>query len=140
MTILNKNTLPKLIRYGLVGVSTWLIDLGLFVLLKNPLNIIAANTIGIIAGIVFGFYTHKYWTFKNKGAQRSQFVKFASLAIANIVLGNLLISLFVYYLILDSVLSKILVIIILSVESFLIINSIIFNNPRQETTEKIPSE
>ena len=130
---LSKN-LQRLLRYLIVGILTWVIDLGLFILLKKILAVILANTIAITAQIIFGFFAHKYWTFRSHQEIGSQLIKFVSLSLVNIALSDLLMYGLIYQLNLEDITSKVITILLISIESFLITNFFIFTS--QNAAEK----
>lgn len=130
---LSKNW-QRLLRYLIVGILTWVIDLGLFILFKKILAVILANTIAITAQIIFGFFAHKYWTFRSHQQIGKQLIKFVSLSLINIALSDLLMYGLIYQLNLGDITSKIITILLISAESFLITNFFIFTN--QNAVEK----
>ena len=83
-------------KYVFVGISTWLLDNGLFSLLKlifgnkalpffelTTIHIFTA--IGMLAGFWFSFLMNKNWTFKSDGKMTRQLIRCILLLIFNTV-------------------------------------------------------
>ncbi len=83
-------------RFAIVGVINTLIDFALFTLLffAVELPILAANSIGYIAGTTNGFILNKYWTFtesRHHGQVSRQFPLFFVLYLIGLGISNLVV-------------------------------------------------
>lgn len=69
----------SLVRYILVGGTTFVLDLGLLVLLHGvwDVNLVVATTIAYWAAITFNFTTNRFWAFqKRENAQLAKHLTF----------------------------------------------------------------
>lgn len=92
----------KFLRYVLIGGSAALLDFSVFFLLFKLLSwslpwastsiILVANTVGILAGFVWGFFLQKIWAFQAKGRAEIQFFYTLLLLIFNILLTSVAIA------------------------------------------------
>ena len=65
------------IRFVLVGGTNTAIDLGILFILKSiGLNAIFSNYISTSIALIFSFFANKKFTFKDKSADKTQFIKF----------------------------------------------------------------
>lgn len=97
----------QFIAFFIVGVSAFVVDLAtLFLqinilnfnpninLISSPqltINLYIANIFAVIAGLTFGFFLNKHWTFKEKeGNTGKQLGKYYLVSIINLVINNLI--------------------------------------------------
>jgi putative flippase GtrA len=88
----------KIFRYLLAGSSLTVLVIALFWFLSSPLDInyVVANIIATTTGIIIGFFVHTHYTHMDKKGtheghgNRTQFVKFVGLSLANIGLSAVL--------------------------------------------------
>jgi putative flippase GtrA len=79
--------IERLVKFGIVGSISFVIDFGLtyFGKEKLKLNKFIANTIGFIFSVGVNFMLNKYWTFQsmdtNFGVQFAKFITIASFAL-----------------------------------------------------------
>lgn len=88
------------IRYLLIGLSSVVIDFGLFNLLKDFLSVQAlySNLISSFVTIFFNFTLSNYWTFKSGNKKKiRKLVKFVSVTAFNYIVSNVLMYLFIEY-------------------------------------------
>lgn len=90
-------------RYVIIGITTWLLDNGLFSLLKlifgdvslffglTTIHIFTA--VGMIAGFFYGFFMNKKWTFKSDGKTSRQFFRCVLLLVFNTVITAVIVDL-----------------------------------------------
>ncbi|MFA7662929.1 MAG: GtrA family protein, partial [Patescibacteria group bacterium] len=89
----NRQNLICFIKYGLVGTSGAVIDLGLLYLLVEFLNFnpVVAGSISFILAVVNNFYWNKIWTFENTSKDYGkQFGKFLLVSLAGLGLTAIL--------------------------------------------------
>ncbi|RMF05496.1 MAG: GtrA family protein [Chloroflexi bacterium] len=92
----NEREAKRIIKYGLVGVSGTIIELGLLNLFifglgwSSDWQKIAANVIAVSLAIVNNFVWNRLWTFPEarSGSRVRQFVKFVSVAGVGILLNS----------------------------------------------------
>lgn len=97
-----KSHLPKLLKFGVIGVSAAVLDFGIFALLLRTLApsqiafannlefspVTIANTAGILTGFFWSFFLQKYWAFKAAGKAWAQFIATAFLLGFNILITS----------------------------------------------------
>ncbi|MFH1286650.1 MAG: GtrA family protein [Candidatus Magasanikbacteria bacterium] len=83
-------------KYSIVGVSGFVIDLGLLILVKETflLNPTLAVVLTQIVVLVYNFVLNKFWTFRNKDIPHKQLIRYAVLASFNYLLGVLVMYIF----------------------------------------------
>lgn len=91
-------TLRRFLRFGVVGVSSTAIDLGLFYLLVTELGwqtrplLVAAKSISFALGVTNGFIWNRLWTFQaTEGHAPTQYVKFVLVNLVGLALDNLVV-------------------------------------------------
>lgn len=87
----------QLIKFGMVGAVTVLIDLGIYnLLIRQGLNLYWSRTISIIVAVTMGYFWHRHWTFRSRNPQmHREFIKFCIISITGLGL-NLLIMRILY--------------------------------------------
>lgn len=82
----------QVVRFGMVGVLNTLVDFGLFNVLYHfvGLPLLAANSLGVAAGIANSFIWNKHWTFSAGGRSRlrHEVITFALISIIGLLLNN----------------------------------------------------
>lgn len=81
------------IKYFIVGISSFLIQVGLLFLFTDIVNLdkVTANILAAFAAISFNFYTSNKWSFKNNNKNHSQKIfKFTAITIFNYCFDTLL--------------------------------------------------
>jgi putative flippase GtrA len=76
-----------ILKYVVVGGSTFLIDLGLLILLREVAHvaILLATTISYWASIAFNFFTNRAWTFQAQARLRRHALPYVLLLLTNYV-------------------------------------------------------
>lgn len=87
----------QIIKFGIVGAVTVIIDLGIYnLLIRQGLNIYWSRTISIIIAVTVGYFWHRLWTFRSKNPQmHREFMKFCIISATGLGL-NLLIMRILY--------------------------------------------
>lgn len=102
-----KRGLLSVLKYAATGVGAWIIDNGLFTLLKAIFGVydlfsvagLVLNTvvlftaISMIVGFVFSFLTNRKWTFRSDGRVVRQFICCVLLLLFNTVVTALVVNL-----------------------------------------------
>lgn len=91
--ISNVRVVKQMIKYGTVGVSNTLIDLGVLNLLVwLGMSAIPANSISFSLAALNSFYWNKFWTFNDReGSWKKQIIPFILVAIFCLGLSDVLI-------------------------------------------------
>lgn len=129
-----KNRLRKLkenqkIRYVVVGGSSFAVEFALFaVLTKAGANLFVANSLSFLAGLCMSFWLHKQWSFAgdHKLKTSHQFVSYATLAGANLLLTNLIIGLLVTIVHVPELGAKVLTMLVIVIWNFFFMSRLIF--------------
>lgn len=90
-------------RYVIIGITTWLLDNGLFSLLKLIFGDVSLffglttihlfTAVGMIVGFFYGFFMNKKWTFQSDGKTTKQFIRCVLLLIFNTVISAVIVDL-----------------------------------------------
>jgi putative flippase GtrA len=113
--------IEKFIKFGVVGFSGIFVDFGITYLLKEKLKVhkYLANSTGFVMATISNYLLNRYWTFNTgESAQFIQFGKFFGIAMAGLVLNNLLIYIFNDRLKINFYVSKAFAIAIVSIWNF----------------------
>lgn len=104
------NKFHHLILYGLIGFFTASLDFALYSLLVHFLIIqyLIANCFSVIVGITASFYLNRKFNFKVKDHVKRRFSIFLTVGLCGLVLSNLLLILFIDFLMLDNLISKLI--------------------------------
>ncbi len=82
-------------KFGIVGISNTVIDIGLFNLLTGlfGMYVVWANTISVTAAIINSYIWNKNWTFKDKASKNllAQFVKFVLFSLVGMGIQNVVV-------------------------------------------------
>ncbi len=91
------NNWQQLWRYGLVGLSSAIIDFGILYLLTEALGFhyLWSATISFIVAASYNYYLNKTWTFKAGGKLSKQVSIFLLIAGSGVLLNNLILYLLV---------------------------------------------
>ena len=93
------NNWQQLWRYGIVGLSSAIVDFGILYLLTDKLNFyyLWSATISFTAAAALNYYLNKTWTFKVGGELAKQMTVFLLIAGSGVMLNNLILYLLVEY-------------------------------------------
>lgn len=84
----------RILKFGTVGLISFVIDFGLTYIFKEKLkfNKFLANTIGFLISAIFNFTLNRMWTFESHaGDIELQFIKFISIASFALILNSIII-------------------------------------------------
>ena len=96
MTMLDREELKRILKFGLTGVANTLVDVGVCWILNQLLgmNIYLANVIGYGAGMLNSYLVNRSWTFASRDRLLSmQLVRFLLVNLSALALSTLLIRL-----------------------------------------------
>lgn len=84
----------RLIKFGIVGTLSFIIDFGItfFCKEKLKLNKFIANALGFIVSVIINFSINKIWTFQSTGGDiELQFIKFISITSFALIINSIII-------------------------------------------------
>ncbi len=118
----------NLILYGIIGGFSACIDFLIFYTLSNILDFyyVVANIISVTIGISISFILNKSYNFKVKDKVLKRFIIFFSIGFGGLLLSTALLYLFIDFLSLDKIISKILSIILVVLIQFVLNKFITF--------------
>lgn len=105
---MSKQLVKQILSFGIVGVVAFLIDYGIMNILYTKLGctLLIANTCGFIISTIVNYILSKKHVFDMKTS--NAFIKFTILSVIGLLINNITMSLCVDYLILGTLVSKIL--------------------------------
>lgn len=100
----------QILKFGTIGVLNTLVDMGTFALLDFiGIYYMIAQTIAYSFGVINSYVFNKNWTFEDTGKEDpTKFVKFIAVNLLTLAVSLLLMNLFVGYVHLGKMVSKIL--------------------------------
>lgn len=105
---MSKQLVKQILSFGIVGVVAFLIDYGIMNILYTKLGctLLIANTCGFIISTIVNYILSKKHVFDMKTS--NAFIKFTILSVLGLLINNMTMSLCINYLILGTLVSKIL--------------------------------
>ncbi len=98
LSYLENHRFGQFIKYGLVGVISTSLDLGVLnaLVLLGHLNVYLAAPLGFTVGLINGYFLNRRWTFRYKGSNHATtFAQFALVSTIGLLLNNALLYLFI---------------------------------------------
>jgi putative flippase GtrA len=128
-----KNTFynVKFLKYLVVGFTTAGIDFGIFVLLNKYIGLtpIISNMTSSLFALLFNFLASNHWTFEHRGIPQPRRVTLYLLWIVfNYFLGNALLAFLTLQLSLEAIISKVLLMAIITTYNFFVYKYVIFRD------------
>lgn len=119
---------PSFLRYLIIGFSTFALEFGLYWAFVNLVGMryIWASISEFPILFAFNFFGHKYFTFQNSHAARKQLVHYVMLVIANGIVSNALLYIFVDFLGIHYILGKFLTIVLIIMWNFLALGKFVY--------------
>ncbi|PZO59632.1 MAG: GtrA family protein [Phormidesmis priestleyi] len=74
----NRSSREEILRFLLVGSSTVLVDLAIYIVLLTWLNPSTAKGISFICGTIYAYQANRLWTFSSGSGSLLQVVKFSA--------------------------------------------------------------
>ena len=110
----------EIIRYGVVGTLSFLIDYIIYNLLSHRINYLIANIISFIISFIFNFETGRTWVFnKKEKITFKEFFEVLSIAILGLLLTEILLYIQIDIFNIDLRLSKAISAVIVAIFNFL---------------------
>lgn len=117
----------KFLIAGGVAVAAELLS---FVLLTSMTSkVLFSNSVSFLLGLTVSFTLNKVWVFGTRGRGKSQFSKYVLVALANLLLSNLIIGFLVYNFNIAESISKVIVMATIATWNYLVFSKFIFNIP-----------
>ncbi|WP_255594301.1 GtrA family protein [Pontibacter sp. HSC-14F20] len=113
----------KFLKFGLVGFTGLIIDFGVTFLVKEKLrwNKYVANSLGFILASINNYVLNRLWTFHSHDPEIGwQFSKFLLVAVAGLVINNLIVYLLTEKAKLNFYVSKFIAIVLVFIWNFLL--------------------
>ena len=122
---------PRILRFGLVGLSGVLVDFSITYFLKEKasINKYVANATGFSCAVISNFFLNKYWTFNSSGNQviTNQFFLFTTISVMGLCINNGVIMLLIKKVNMQFYLSKVIAVCIVFAWNFLMNTYITFH-------------
>lgn len=120
---LSGDLISKFFKFGLVGLSGVVVDFGITWIGKERLRLhkYLANSLGFTAATISNYFLNKFWTFKSVGhdALFLEFSKFFGIALAGLLINNLILFLLHEKLKFNFYLAKVFAIAIVAIWNFM---------------------
>lgn len=122
----------RFLRYGLVGCTGLIVDMGVFYLLHEvfELNYIVTNIISSTFGVINNFILNSLFTFKVKDKLLKRFVSFYLIALVGMALSSGLLVMMIDGFRMDSMLSKMISVLIVAVFQYFLNKKLTFSEHR----------
>ncbi|WP_291651471.1 GtrA family protein [Clostridium sp.] len=112
--------MDKFVKFGLVGVFNTLIQIIIFNMLRVcNFNVVVANSIGYICGMVNSYLWNNRWVFKSNSKEAITIFKFIIVNLITMIINNLLLLILVGKLGLNDTISQIIAIIFTMIINFI---------------------
>lgn len=120
----------KKIKYLAVGGTAFLIEYICFAVLNYATNwLVLANILSFTVGLATSFLLHRIWTFSSSGynhSGRHQFTAYFILAVINLLLTSILISVLVNVLSINPLIAKLVCMALIVVWNYVLLSKVIF--------------
>lgn len=131
---INWSLYRKISKYGLFGVITAGIELGVFIAIEPFSHIYAASLISFLAGLVSSFLFNKFLVFKNTDrATKKEATQFIVLGLVNSQLSSLVT--WILAAVVPNHIAKIISMVLIAAWNYLIMNFVIFR--KKQTLERL---
>lgn len=126
----------KILKFLVSGGLAAATEYGVFALMQAAeLSLFFAQTSSFLCGFVVSFSMNRQWVFKSKGQMRKQLIQYGALASVNLVLTNVLMSVFVYTLHINNLVAKIIMMAMVAVWNYVIFSKLIFGHTKIEKSK-----
>jgi putative flippase GtrA len=118
----------KFLKYGIVGCTGLIVDMGVFYLLHKMfgVNYIVTNIISSSLGVVNNFILNSLFTFKVKDKLMTRFISFYLIAIVGMILSSGLLAMMIDGFKMDSMVSKMISVLIVAVFQYFLNKKLTF--------------
>lgn len=126
-TIKAQQIIKFLISGGSAAVAEYILFLTLIFYFGNEL-LIVANSISFLLGLLVSFFMNKLWVFNSRNSYKSEFAKYFILALVNVIIGGVLISVLANLLTFSPFVAKVIVMVLIACWNYLVFSKYIFGN------------
>lgn len=126
-----KKVLKFLVAGGLAAITELLVYV-LFNYAYGNKYIAIAQTFSYLCGFIVSFTLQRNWAFNSDGRVKSDLVKYIVLALANIILTNLVLYLLIEAVNLDVNISKLIVMTLVAMWNYFILSRLIFKSLKEK--------
>ena len=125
---LGGRSLRQLIRYLLVGFSSFALDYGIFALLYRGFGVmeVVANSVSVFIAFWYNFLLNRWWSFGSEEAMGRQMMQYLLLMLFNMGFSNLFIYITHQWVGLNPMFGKILAMAMIVLWNFVIYKMVIF--------------
>ncbi|ADQ78782.1 GtrA family protein [Paludibacter propionicigenes WB4] len=126
--------ITRFIKYGLVGCLGLLVDMAVFYVMNKKLgiNYVISNITSSSLAVVHNFILNSYFTFNVTDRKLRRFLAFYAIALVGMAVSTGLLILFIDLLKLDSMISKLISIIIVALLQYFFNNKLTFRTKKSE--------
>ncbi|HJV78914.1 MAG TPA: GtrA family protein [Paludibacter sp.] len=126
--------ITRFIKYGLVGVLGLVVDMGVFYLMNKKLgiNYVVSNITSSSLAVIHNFILNSYFTFNVTDKKLKRFLSFYAIALIGMAISTGLLALFIDVLKLDSMISKLISIIIVALIQYFFNKELTFRTKKSE--------
>ncbi len=133
MKFIYKKDFIAFIKFGITGVLNTAVDFVVFFLVSPITGIYPAQIAGYTCGMINSFFINRSWTFKSEESFFSPtFVKFAAANLITMGISIVVLAVFIQFLLLDILISKILTTVVTLIFNFLLSRLWVFRNAGRE--------
>lgn len=122
----NEQTLKQLVRYLVVGFSSFFTEMTLFLVLKQLIGYIWANRIALTIVFWLNFLLNRLWSFQSKLKVWRQVVQYGALFAINITVSDLMLRWLHGMLGINAVISKVIAVALVVSWNFIIYKKVIY--------------
>jgi putative flippase GtrA len=130
-------TQAKILRFFIAGTASTLVNLTLLYAVEYlHFHYIAAALAAYLGSLAFGFTVQKFWSFRNRDANRIHFqlAEYSAVTIINMGINTALMYVFVSLLGLWYLFAQVIAAALLAVTSYLAYNSFVFRSKKSPTS------
>lgn len=112
--------MEKFIKFGLVGVLNTVITIIVFNILRVfGINMVVANSIGYICGMVNSYFWNNRWVFKSNSKDLKTVLKFIVVNLITMFINNLILILLVQNIGINEFIAQIIALVLITVINFI---------------------
>lgn len=126
-----KYNVKRLIRFLISGASAASTEYAVFILLYITVGngmLVVCQTISFICGFIVSYTLNRNWVFKSDNKKKDELIRYAVLALINLILSNIIIWLLTYRFHTIFWIAKFIVMALIATWNYVIFQKIIFNN------------
>lgn len=133
MPTMNSRVFRFLLSGGSAAATEYLVFIGLQTML-GPDALILNQSFSFACGFIVSFVLNRLWVFKSGGTWAGDLMRYGLLALINLVLGNVAISLLVGPAGLHPLVAKLAVMVLVAAWNYVIFSRVVFRQPQGTST------